>query len=184
MPEPTTEQTSDVELATLRKVNAELLKTKHDQKARIAALVADVLTASEKADKAQAAMRATAIDLPLSRIVQELATNVPNLVLKELHEDFTFDAADDGSIVIKSKADGKEVRAKDGKPVSFDKHSLHRFLTGFGYVERNERQKLCAQLTGIPFGSGGVGGKVPGTGITGKQPVPESKPSILQLRLR
>jgi hypothetical protein len=181
MPEPI-EQTPDAELVTLRKVNADLLKTKHEQKARITALEADVLAATEKADKATASMRATVIDLPLSRMVQQLAPNVHKLLLKEMQEDFAFEAADDGSIVIKSKADGKEVRAKDGKPVSFDKHSLHCFLTGFGYVERSERQKLYAHLLGIPVASGGIGRK-PILGRMSNTPAPENKPE-LQFGLR
>ncbi len=185
MPEPTTEQTLESELATLRKVNADLLKTKHDQKARIAALEADVLTASEKADKAQAAAHAVVVDRPLKQMVAELSKgNVPELVMRELLADYKFDAGVDGSILVTNVADAKPIAAKNGKAVAWDKHSLHLFLIGDGYAEKSDRQKLYAHLLGIPAASGGVSRKVPGIGITGKQPVAENKPAVLQLGLR
>lgn len=169
MPEPA-ELTPDVELVTLRKVNAELLQAKHTLKAKVTSLEADVLAATEKADKAQAAARAVIVDQPLKRMVSELSKDVPELVMRELLADFKFEAGDDGSILITNIADGKPIAAKNGKAVAFDKHSLHLFLIGDNYAEKSDRQRVYTHLLGVPAGSGGVGRMA---GILARQ----SKPS-------
>ena len=182
MPEPT-EQTPEVELTTLRKVNADLLKTKHEQKARITALEADVLAATETANKAQAAARAVVVDQPLKKMVAELSTNVPELVMRELLADFKFEAGDDGSILITNVQDGKPIAAKNGKAVAFDKHSLHLFLIGDGYVEKSDRQRVYTHLLGVPAGSGGVG-RVAGILARQGKPSEEKKDQSLSFGLR
>lgn len=159
MSEPTAptieELTAEVE--TLRTVKTELLAKTHAQKTTIAALEAERNAASEAADKATAAMRAVVIDKPLNAMANELCKGAPELLKRELLEDFTFDANESGDIVVKTKTDGKPIAAKDGKPVAFDKLAIHRFLIGDGYSERTDRQKLYTHLCGIPVASGGVG---------------------------
>lgn len=160
MPEPN-EQSPEVEVITLRKVRDELLAKTHTQKAKIAELESQALQLTEKADRATELMRTVVVDVPLNHMVSKLSKNVPELVMRELHEDFTFDAADEGSIEVKSRVDGKVIAAKDGKPVTWDKHSLHQFLIGHGYAEQTPRQRVYTHLLGIPVGSGGIGRKLP-----------------------
>jgi hypothetical protein len=156
MSEPTIEELT-AEVTTLRSVKDELLAKTHAQKATIATLEAERNAASEAADKATAAMRAVIIDKPVNTMANELCKGAPELLKRELLADFIFDADENGDIVVKTKADGKAIVAKDGKPVAFDKLAMHRFLIGEGYAERTDRQKVYTHLCGIPVASGGVG---------------------------
>jgi hypothetical protein len=156
MSEPTIEELT-VEVTTLRSVKDELLAKTHAQKKQISDLEAERNAASEVADKATAAMRAVVIDKPVNAMANELCKGAPELLKRELLEDFIFDADENGDIVVKTRADGKQIVAKDAKPVAFDKLAMHKFLIGDGYAERTDRQKVYTHLIGIPAASGGIG---------------------------
>jgi hypothetical protein len=146
-----------MEVTTLRSVKDELLAKTHAQRTRIAELESERNAASEAAERATAAMRAVVIDKPVSEMVRDLCKGAPDLLKRELLEDFTFDADEDGTVVVQAKTDGKPIVAHGGKPVAFERLAFHRFLIGDGYSDRNQRQRVYAHLCGIPVASGGVG---------------------------
>ncbi len=160
MSEPTHEEliaAKDAEIATLRSVKDELLAKSHTQRATIATLEAERNAASEAADKATAAMRAVVIDRPLNALASELCKAAPELLKQELLKDYEFSADDAGNIIVTDKATSKPIAAHSGKPVELTKASFAEFLTGKGYAERTDRQKMYAALVPVSFASGGAG---------------------------
>jgi hypothetical protein len=147
------------ELLTLRKLRDELLQTKHTQKARITELESQVIQLAEAKDVAQATVRAVVVDQPLKRMAAELNKELSELVLRELSEDYSFDATSDGSIVMTAKADGEPVQGNDGKPVAWERNALHEFLSGDGVAVKSERQRMFTHLLGVRVGSGGMNRK-------------------------
>jgi hypothetical protein len=120
------------------------------------------------------------IDRPLNAMASELCKAAPELLKQELLKDYEFSADDAGKLIVTDKATSKPVAAKDGKPVVWDKTSLAAFLTGQGYAERTDRQRVYAALVPASFASGGVGrGQQRGTA----QPKTE-EPQKMQFGLR
>jgi hypothetical protein len=156
MTEPTIEELT-AEVTTLRSVKDELLAKTHAQKATIATLEAERNAASEATDKATAALRAVVIDRPLNALASELCKAAPELLKQELLKDYEFSADDAGNIIVTDKATGKPIAAHSGKPVAWDKASFAEFLTGKGYAEKSERQRIYAALVPVSFASGGAG---------------------------
>ena len=162
MSEPTVEELT-AEVITLRSVKDELLAKTHAQKTRIAELETERNAASHAADKATAAMHAVVIDRPLNAMANELCKAAPELLKQELLKDYEFSADDAGNIIVTDRATSKPIAAKDGKPVAWDKPSFAKFLTGEGYAERTDRQKIYAALVPVSFASGGAGRVSPRT---------------------
>jgi len=162
MPEPTIDQPSisaDItELATLRRVNAELLQAKHTLKARIATLEGEAANLDSKAEKAISTMRTAVIELPLKRLASEVS-NTPELFLAELQKDFDVIACDDGSLSLINK-DGKPVSNHEGKPVDFTHVGLYRLLAGLPHEPSNERRTIYRTLMRYKGASGGIGRKI------------------------
>jgi hypothetical protein len=160
MSEPTHEKliaAKDAEIATLRSVKDELLAKSHAQKTTIATLESERNAFSAQSDKATAALRAVVIDRPLNAMASELCKAAPELLKQELLKDYEFSADDAGNIVVTDKATNKPVAGHSGKPVAFTKASFAEFLTGKGYAEKTERQRVYAHLVPVSFASGGAG---------------------------
>jgi hypothetical protein len=151
-PTPTNEA---VELATLRRVNAELLKAKHDLKARVATLEGEAATLESKAEKATALIRASVIDVPMKKFAEELS-NAPDLFLAELHKDYDVVAAHTGEISLLAK-DGKEVKGRDGKPLAWTRHGFYALLAGLPGDTKTDRMKTFGVLMRPAMASGGAG---------------------------
>jgi hypothetical protein len=145
------------ELATLKRVNAELLQTKHTLKARVSTLESEAATLESRAEKAESTLRATIIELPLARLSQEIS-NAPKLLLEELHRDFDFIAADNGEISLLTK-DGKPVTDPSGKPVPLTHIGLYQLCAGKLNESKSEREKVYATLMRYTGASGGAGRK-------------------------
>jgi hypothetical protein len=143
------------ELVTLRKVNAELLQTKHTLKARVTTLEGEALQLTEKADKAIATMRAVVIDQPLKKLADEVSS-APALFMRELLTDYKVEARDDGTLMLQSK-DGKQVAFEDGKPVTLNESDIRRFLLSSNDQVTPERRKEFSSILTVRVGSGGAG---------------------------
>jgi len=162
MPDPIIEPKPNIddaaELATLRRVNAELLQAKHTLKARIATLEGEAANLDSKAEKAVSTMRAAVIELPLKRLAAEVS-NAPELFLAELQKDFDVRACDDGNLGLIGK-DGKPALNHEGKPVEFSHVGLYRLLAGLPHEPSNERRSTYRTLMKYKGASGGIGRKV------------------------
>ena len=160
-----TPEAIEAELVTLRKLRDELLATKTKQKAKIDELELQLLQANERADKATATMRASAIDVPLRKLAAE-ASPVPDLFLAELQRDYAVDVSDDGSLLLKDK-DGKLV-TRANKPLPLTHNSLYQLLTD----DKSERAPVYRTIMKYSGATGGVG-----AGMKGRSPVirPEGK---------
>lgn len=163
MPEPVipdpTPATEAAELTTLRRVNAELLKAKHDLKARVAILEGNAATFESRAEKAESIMRAAVIDVPMRRLAEVIA-HVPSLFITELDKDYRVDVdADTGELRLLTK-DGKVVTNGKGEPVEMKHNALFQLLAGSPNEQRDDaRKKVFATLMKHSGASGGAGRK-------------------------
>src|ERR1700733_9324781 len=112
------------ELATLRRVNAELLQAKHTLKAKIEQLESNTATLESRAEKAESLMRASVVDVPMKRLAAEVS-NAPELWFAEFMRDFDVVAADDGTLSLLNK-DGKPVTNSSGEPVAMTHNALYK----------------------------------------------------------
>jgi hypothetical protein len=158
MAEPNDQPNPDAtELATLRKVNAELLKSKHDLKARVAALEGEAATLESRAEKAESIMRAAVIEVPIPRLAEGIA-HVPYLFIGELEKDYRVDVdADSGELRLLTKDDGKVVTNSKGEAVAMTHNALYTFLAGKLNEPKSDRQKVFATLMKYSGASGGQG---------------------------
>ncbi|MBB5343166.1 hypothetical protein [Tunturibacter empetritectus] len=158
MSEPSTEQLAELE--TLRRVNAELLKTKHDLKGRIATLESEAATLESRTEKAEGLMRSAVIDVPMRRLAEGIA-HVPALFIAELEKDYRVDVdADSGELRLLTKEDGKPVTDGKGEPVAMAHNALFRFLAGSPEQQKDDpRKKVFATLMRYSGASGGQGRK-------------------------
>lgn len=163
----------DSELATLRRVNAELLQTKHTLKARIATLEGQAATLESRAEKAESTMRAAVIDRPLKRLAAEVS-DAPDLFIAELSKDYDVIADDDGGIGLQTK-DGKRV-APGGSPLEFTHSGLYQLLAGKPHEAKTPRSRVFTTLMKYIGASGGAGRKV--TGISAKSSAESNTESI------
>lgn len=162
MSELSTEQ--KVELETLRRVNADLLQTKHALKARIATLEGEAATLESRAEKAERLMRSAVIDVPMRKLAEGIA-HVPSLFIAELDKDFCVDVdADSGELRLLTKADGKPATDGKGQPVVMTHNALYRHLAGSPEQQKDDpRKKVFATLMRYSGSSGGVGRKTVGS---------------------
>lgn len=147
------------ELGILRKTNAELLKTKHELKARIATLESEAAALESRTEEAEKTMRTAVIDAPLKRLAVEIS-NAPELFLNTLRKDYDVDVdADTGNLRLLSN-DGKVVTARDGKPLPLTHVALYSHLAGKPNETKDERQKVYVTLMRYAGASGGAGRRV------------------------
>lgn len=157
--DPTTSPDA-IELATLRKVNAELLQAKHTLKARIATLESELATLDSRAEKAESTLKKAIIDAPLRRLAEGIA-HVPQLFLAELAKDFDVSVdADSGELRLLTKSDGKVVTNNKGVPVEMTHNALYTLLAGSQDQQKDDaRKKTFATLLKYSGASGGAGRK-------------------------
>ena len=161
MPEPVitdpTPSPDAAELATLRKVNAELLQTKHTLKGRIEQLEGNAATLESRAEKAENMMRAAVIDVPMRKLAEGIA-HVPSLFIAELEKDFRVDVdADSGELRLLTKDENKIVTNGKGEPVEMKHNALYTFLAGKLNEPKSDRQRVYATLMRFSGASGGAG---------------------------
>jgi hypothetical protein len=186
MPEPViTDPTSNsdaAELGTLRRVNAELLQTKHTLKARIEQLEGNAATLELRAEKAESIMRAAVVDVPMRRLAEGIA-HVPSLFITELEKDYRVDVdADSGELRLLTK-DGKLVTNSKGEPVAMTHNALYAFLAGKLNEPKSDREKVYTTLMRFSGASGGAG-RAAATFPSGASVESEKKDSPVRFGLR
>jgi hypothetical protein len=149
-----------VELATLRKVNAELLQTKHTLKARIEQLEGNTATLESRAEKAESMMRTAVVDVPMHRLAEGIA-HVPSLFIAELEKDYRVDVdVDSGELRLLTKDENKIVANGKGEPVAMTHNALYQLLAGSPQEQKDDaRKKVFATLMRYSGASGGAGRK-------------------------
>jgi hypothetical protein len=148
------------ELATLKKINVELLQAKHTLKAKIEQLESNAATLESRAGKAESIMRAAVIDVPMRRLAEGIA-HVPSLFIEQLRKDYRVDVdADSGELRLLTKEDGKVVTNSKGEPVAMAHNALYQLLAGSPHEQKDDaRKKVYATLMKYSGASGGVGRK-------------------------
>jgi hypothetical protein len=164
MAEPTIIELT-AELETLR--NAELLQAKHTLKARIATLEGEAATLESRTEKAETTMRAAVIDVPMKKFAAEVS-NAPELFLSELAKDYDVVPNDDGTLRLLTK-DGKEVAARNGKPLEWTRHGLYALLAGLPGDVKTDSSKVYSVLMRPAMASGGAGRKISSTPRTSSE---------------
>lgn len=126
MPEPPIEQSPEaLELATLRKTNAELTQKSATRKARIAELEANVNTLTAKATEAEARIKALTIDGPVNDLCEQISV-APQALRTALESEYRVEMKD-GVLSLLNASDGKPVTV-DGKPVPVQADAIKNLL--------------------------------------------------------
>ncbi len=144
------------ELATLRKVNTELLQAKHTLKAKITELENNVVLLTEDRDNALIAVRAVTIDRPLKQLAEEMS-QAPALWLREFLADYNVEADKEGSLTIQSKVDKTPIAFDDGKPVNVTASDVRKFLLSPNKAVSAERRRDFEAITIASRANGTVG---------------------------
>jgi len=126
MPDLPIEQSPEVELAMLRKANAELTQKSATRKARIAELEASVGTLTTKATEAETRIKALTIDGPVNDLCESISV-APQALRSALESEYKIEMRD-GVLTLLNPSDGKPVMQQDGKPVAFTPESIKNLL--------------------------------------------------------
>ncbi len=188
---PTDNNDIQEELQRLRATNADLLKSKHNLKAKVEELEAKAIADGETITLLQTEVEThkktihdATIGVPLRKLASEVSS-LPDIWQAEVEKRFNIVSHDHGGLELQTK-EGKPVIDKNGKPVTLTPNSLWQFLTGGAGKERSEEQQRFAQLMHY-FGANGAGaGGARNHGLPmndAATPAPKQK-SIPQLGLR
>ena len=128
MPEPSIEQSPEaLEVATLRKTNAELTQKSATRKARIQELEASVGTITARATEAENRIKALTIDGPVNDLCEEISV-APQVLRTALEADYRVEMRD-GVLTLLNASDGKPAM-HDGKPVPVKADAIRNLLLG------------------------------------------------------
>jgi hypothetical protein len=135
MPDLPIEQSPEaLELATLRKTNAELIQKNSTRKAQILALEESVGTLTTKATEAEGRIKALTIDGPVDDLCADISV-APQALRSALEAEFKIEMKD-GVLSLFNLSDGKPVM-HDGKPVPFQSDAIRNLL-----LETKDEAKL------------------------------------------
>jgi len=126
MPEPIEQTPEALEIATLRRVNAELVTRHTKDKALIEELQAGTATLQAKLTETSESLAQATISLPLQMMAEELST-VPELFLEQFSKHFKVDSVK-GVLTLQTQ-DGKPALDKDGNAIPFERDALTKLLT-------------------------------------------------------
>lgn len=130
MPEPTPQPIEPspeaLEVATLRKTNADLLQKSATRKTRIAELEASVGTLTAKATEAESRIKALTIDGPVMDVCESISV-APQALRAALEADYKIEMSKDGVLTLLNLSDGKPVM-HEGKPVPFQADAIKNLL--------------------------------------------------------
>lgn len=127
MPELPIEQSPEaLEVATLRKTNAELTQKSATRKARIAELEASVGTLTTKATEAETRIKALTIDGPVNDLCESISV-APQALRSALEAEYKIELDKNGVLTLLNSTDGKPV-TQDGKPVLFQADAIKNLL--------------------------------------------------------
>jgi hypothetical protein len=150
MPEPI-EPTSEAELETLRRVNAELMQKSSTRKSRIVELEASVGTLTAKTAEAEARIQALTIDGPINDLCESISV-APQALRTALESDYKIEMRH-GVLTLLNPSDGKPV-TQDGKPVLFQSESIKNLLLS---SKDEEKLKLYRAIV-VASKASGAGG--------------------------
>jgi hypothetical protein len=114
-----------LEVATLRKTNADLLQKSATRKSRILELEASVGTLTAKATEAETRIRQLTIDGPVQDLCQEISV-APQALRSALESEYRIELRD-AVLTLVNPSDGKPVM-HEGKPVPFTADSIKALL--------------------------------------------------------
>ncbi len=158
---PTDNNDIQEELQRLRATNADLLKAKHNLKAKVEELEAKAITDGEtitllqtEVDTNKKTIHDATVGAPLRKLASEVSS-LPDIWQAEFEKRFNVVSSENG-LALQTK-DGKPVIDKDGAAVQLTANNLWRFLTGgSGTKQRTEEQQRFYQLMHY-FGANGAG---------------------------
>src|SRR5258708_29886717 len=111
--EPVVSNSEALELATLRRTNAELTQKSATRKARIAELEASVGTLTTAKTEAETRIKALTIDGPVSDLCESISV-APQALRSALESEYRIEMRE-GVLTLLNPADGNPVM-QDGKP--------------------------------------------------------------------
>ncbi len=165
MPDLPTEQSPEgLELATLRKANAELTQKSATRKARIAELEASASTLQAKASEAETRIRQLTIDGPVNDLCESISV-APQALRSALEADYKIEMRD-GVLTLLNPADGKPV-THEGKPVPFSADAIKGLLLG---SKDESKLKLYRAIVVASKASGAAGSPSQRTAATASRP--------------
>ena len=154
------------ELATLKRVNTELLQKSRDRKAKIAEMEVAAISLQAKVDAATALATDATVGIPLRRLADEMSAT-PGLWLDTFRKHFALKSTD-GVLKVQTLA-GEPVRTAKGEELRFDRADIAKHLTES--EPESERTKIFRAITSTSRASGGIETKRQG-GSSGRVPTP------------
>jgi hypothetical protein len=178
MSEPTNTPNVETELATLRQVNADLLKKKSGYKARIAELEADNAKLEERVTVAERARHDALVSVPLRKMAEQVS-ELPSLWLGEFEKRYTVEADEKGALKLLTK-DGQLVKDSNDAPVEVSPNGLWRFLTGgaTSYAKSEDGKMFATLMKWCGPSGAGSGGQSRGNFSPSTSAQPEKKPNV------
>jgi hypothetical protein len=168
MSEPIVPKSADdaAELATLRRVNAELLAKSASRKAKVSELEVTVADLTGKLTASETAVHESLVTVPL-RQLSEVISPVPSVWLETFSKHFKV-TSKDGTLNILTN-DGLPLNDSKGMPVKFERAAIALYLTET--EPESERTKLFRMITVSSLASGASAShKGNGTSPSSSQP--------------
>jgi uncharacterized protein (UPF0335 family) len=155
MPELPVEQSPEaLEVATLRKTNAELTQKSATRKARIQELETSTVALTARATEAETRIRQLTIDGPVNDLCESISV-APEALRTALESDYRVELKD-GVLTLLNASDGKQVM-QDGKPVPFQAEAVKNLLLG---SKDEAKRKLYNAIMVVSRASGAAGERV------------------------
>jgi len=152
MPERPNEQSPEaLELATLRKTNAELTQKSATRKARIGELEASIGTLTTAKSDAEARIKALTIDAPVNELCESISV-APQALRSAMESDYKIEIRE-GVLTLLDPTDGMPV-VQDGKAVPFTADSIKALLLG---SKDEAKKKLYNAIIIANKASGAIG---------------------------
>ena len=152
MPDLPIEQSPEaLEIATLRKTNADLLQKSATRKARISELEANAATLTVKATEAETRIRQLTIDQPVNDLCEEISV-APQALRSALEAEYKIEMRN-GVLTLLNPSDGKPV-THEGKPVPFQAGAIKSLLLG---SKDEAKLKLYRAIVVVSKASGASG---------------------------
>jgi hypothetical protein len=153
MAEPTLDQSPEaLEVATLRKTNAELTQKSATRKARIQELETSVGTITARATEAETRIKALTIDGPVNDLCESISV-APQALRTALDADYRVELNKDGILTLLNRSDGKQVTDKNGKAVAIQANAIRNLLLE---TKDEAKSKLYRAIVVVSKASGGA----------------------------
>jgi hypothetical protein len=165
MSEPIKPTDLEIEVETLRRVNAELVTKAANRKTKITELESKVTEMQGKLSESQDSLHEITINGPLRTMAESISVS-PELWLEQFGKSHRLEMVK-GQLTLQT-ADGKPV-LKGEKPVAFERSALIDLLTSATHPQG----KIFKSIMIASLASGAAGGQP-----SNRQPVKEAKPQF------